>query len=95
MAYGTVLNGFAFTYGSLSVVAKGTVSANPEGNGTYTIIYKEDHPDITDWRVVFTPTGVRDISVDEVRPYFAETAAAIFIHRPTGVSEHQYLVLGR
>jgi hypothetical protein len=90
MAYGVSLNGFAFTYGSLSVIQAGSIS--PGGSVT---IYKSSHPDITDWRVVFTPTGVRNIGENETRPYFSNSSISVVLTSPAAASPHNYLVLGR
>lgn len=90
MAYGLEINGFAFTYGALSVISTGTI--NP---GDQLIINKSAHPDISDWRVVFTPTGVRDVAVEEVRPTSGEIFGLVFMEAPSNASPHNFLVLGR
>ena len=90
MSYGVSLNDFAFTYGSLSVIQAGSISP-----GSTVTITKSDHPDVTDWRVVFTPTGVRDISDEEVRPSFVNSAAAVTLSSASDAAPHNYLVLGR
>lgn len=90
MAYGLEINGFAFTYGALSVIAKGTI--NP---GDTLSVGKLYHPDITDWRVIFTPTGVRDLAAGEVRPSFSQNQYAVIMNSPSNAGPHNYLVLGR
>jgi hypothetical protein len=90
MSFGVELNSFAFTYGSLSVVQAGAISP-----GSTVTVTKSNHPDITDWRVVFTPTGVRNIGEDEVRPSFSNNAATVTMTSPADASPHNYLVLGR
>lgn len=90
MAYGLQIGDFAFTYGSLSVVAKGSIAA-----GTTITITKSDHPDITDWRVLFSPTGVRDLAEGEVRPSWGQSAQSFVMTSPSNAGPHNYLVLGR
>jgi hypothetical protein len=90
MAYGLEINGFAFTYGALSVIAKGAIAP-----GATVSITKADHPDITDWRVVFTPTGVRDLSNNQTRPSWGQSAATVTMSSPSNAGPHNYLVLGR
>lgn len=90
MAYGLEINGFAFTYGALSVIAKGTISP-----GATVSVTKSSHPDITDWRVIFTPTGVRDLAEGEVRPSWGQTSATVTLSSPSNAGPHNYLVLGR
>jgi hypothetical protein len=84
------LNSFAFTYGSLSVVAKGSISA-----GSTVTIARGNHPDVTDWRVIFTPTGTRNIGEAEVRPSYSISSFTVTLTSPSDASPHNYLVLGR
>jgi len=90
MAYGLQIGDFAFTYGALSVIAKGSIAA-----GDTVSVGKLYHPDITDWRVVFTPTGVRDLAAGEVRPSFSQNQYAVIMSSPSNAGPHNYLVLGR
>lgn len=89
MSYGFRFGAVDFTYGTFSVIAKGTVTS-----GTTTIA-KSNHPDITDWRVVFTPVGVRSPADEEIRPSFSVTGSAVNIVGTSNTSPHLYLVLGR
>ena len=88
MSYGLEIDGFAFTYGAFSVIAKGTV---PDGTVS---IAKADHTDITDFRVVFTPIGVRSPIDEEIRPSYSQTGTHVTIDG-TGASSHNYILLGR
>lgn len=88
MAYGLEIDGFAFTYGTTSVIAKGAVTS------TFTI-QKSDHPDVTQWGAVFIPTGIRNLSSSEVRPQYSQTATTFTITKPTGMAPHNYLIIGR
>jgi len=90
MSYGLELDGFSFNYGTFSVVKIGTVVV-----GTTTVITKSAHPDITDWRVVFIPDGIRNPGDEEVRPAFGASSSALTTVAPSNVSPHKYLVLGR
>jgi hypothetical protein len=89
MSYGFRFGAVDFTYGTFSVIAKGTVVS-----GT-TTISRSSHPDITDWRVVFTPIGIRDPGEEEIRPSFSVSASAVSIVGTSDTSPHLYLVLGR
>lgn len=90
MAFGLRIGTFDFTYGSLSVVAKGSISA-----GSTVRITRANHPDITDWRVIFTPTGTRNVGEEEKRPSYEVSALAVTLTSPSDASAHNYLVLGR
>jgi len=90
MAYGLAIDGFSFNYGTFSVIATGTVAV-----GYQTFIAKLSHPDITDWRVVFIPTGIRSPGDEEVRPTFTSNSYALFTTAPSNMSPHKYIVLGR
>ena len=90
MSYGLELDGFSFNYGVYSVIASGTVIV-----GYQTFIAKLSHPDITDWRIVFIPTGVRSPGDEEVRPSFSSNSYALFTTTPSNMSPHKYIVLGR
>ena len=90
MSYGLSIGGFAFTYGALSVVAKGTITA-----GTTLNFNLGSHPDVSDFRAVFIPTGVRDITASEVRPYSTQHSGNIYLFSPANAGPHKYLVLGR
>ena len=90
MSYGLSIGGFAFTYGALSVVKKGTITA-----GTTVYFNKGAYPDISDFRAVFIPTGVRDITASEVRPYSTQHSGNIYLFSPANAGPHKYLVLGR
>ncbi len=90
MPYGLSIGGFAFTYGALSVVKKGTITA-----GTTVYFNKGAYPDISDFRAVFVPTGVRNITAGEVRPYFNQSVYGVLLTSPDDAGPHNYLVLGR
>jgi len=90
MSYGLSIDGFAYTYGTFSFIASGNVSV-----GNQTFISKPAHPDITDWRVVFIPTGLRDAGEEEIRPTLLENSYALYANSPSDMSPHRYIVLGR
>lgn len=90
MSFGVSIDGFAYTYGSFSVVSTGNVST-----GSQTFALKAEHPDITDWRVVFIPTGLRDAGEEEIRPTLIESSTALSANSPADMSPHRYIVLGR
>jgi hypothetical protein len=88
MAYGLQINGFDFTYGTYSVIQKGTLYNT-------VIVSKEDHPDITQWSTVFVPVGVRDITKNELRPTTKYVDNTIVLTPPESGLAHLYFVLGR
>ena len=88
MAYGLQINGFDFTYGTYSVIQKGTLYST-------VIVDKEDHPDISQWSTVFVPVGVRDITKNELRPTTQYIDNTIVMTPPASGSAHLYFVLGR
>lgn len=90
MSFGLELNAFAYTYGSLSVVTKGTIAP-----GATITVAKPNHPDVTDWRVIFTPTGTRNVGEEEVRPTSNTGGNSVILTSPADASAHSYLVLGR
>ena len=90
MAYGIQLDGVDLAYSSLSVITKGTLSSA----GTITLT-KSNYSDVTEFKVVFVATGIRDTSEQELRPSSSQSGATITITQPSGGTPHQYLVLGR
>ena len=90
MSFGVAIDGFAYTYGTFSVITSGVVST-----GNQTFASKLAHPDITDWRVVFIPTGLRDAGEEEIRPTLLENSYALYANSPSDLSPHRYIVLGR
>lgn len=90
MAYGLEVNGFAFNYGTYSVIQTGDV---PLGAGQN--FYKYYHPDITEFGVIFIPYGVRDTSLTEKRPTWSDNGSYIFINGVGVTTPHKYLVMGR
>ena len=90
MAYGVKVDGFDFGYGVYSVIQKGLVDR------TFAVVLG-DHPDVTEWRVVFIPVGVRSTQEREVRPTFSYLPDLnwILITKPALCSDHEYIVLGR
>jgi hypothetical protein len=90
VAYGVKVDGFDFGYGMYSVIQKGLVT------GTFNITLSS-HPDVTEWRVVFIPVGVRSTQNKEVRPSFLYLPELdrITISKPPLCSAHEYIVLGR
>lgn len=90
MAYGIQVDGLNITSSALSVVAKGSLSSATTINLT-----KSTYNDITEFKVVFIPTGVRDTSAEELRPTSSQSSTAISITQPSSGTPHQYLVLGR
>lgn len=95
MAYGIQVDGQNLTYSALSVVAKGNVTPTNSASTSVSVLSKSSYPDVTEFKVVFTPTGVRDTSNEEVRPYAVISTNHITIYSPVGMSPHQFLVLGR
>jgi hypothetical protein len=89
MSYGLQIDGFNFTYGTYSVVQKGTLSQT-------VVVNKADHPDISLWKVFFVPVGIRDTSRSEIRPSFAESGTNITMTPAfsSGLA-YTYYVLGR
>jgi hypothetical protein len=90
MAYGLSVDGFAFNYGTYSVIETGQVPL-----GSWLNFYKFNHPDITQFGVIFIPYGVRDTSLTEVRPKWTDNGNYIFISGIGVTTPHRYLVLGR
>jgi hypothetical protein len=90
VAYGIQLDGVDLAYSSLSVITKGALSSA----GTITLT-KSNYIDVTEFKVVFIATGVRDTSEEELRPTATQSGSNITITQPSGGSPHQYLVLGR
>lgn len=90
MAFGLSVDGFAFTYGTFSVVATGTVPL-----GSSTNFSKTGHSDLTQYRVVFIPIGVRDTSLAEKRPSFSNYSTYITVFGTGVTTPHKYIILGR
>ncbi len=90
MAYGLAIDGFSFNYGTFSVVATGTVAT-----GSQTFVAKLSHPDLSDFKVVFIPIGIRSPGDEEVRPVAIENNYALYANSPSNMSPHKYIVLGR
>jgi len=90
MAYGLAIDGFSFNYGTFSVVATGTVTT-----GNQTFVAKLSHPDLSDFKVVFIPIGIRSPGDEEVRPVAIENSYALYANSPSNMSPHKYIVLGR
>jgi len=101
MAFGievTMSDGFTvnFAKSCLSVIASGTLPANTGNATSVIVINKSQHPDVTEYQLVFIPTGIRSTSTSEVRPTLHfENSSQISILKGAGMSVHQYLVLGR
>ena len=90
MAYGIQVDGLNLTYSALSVVAKGSLTSATTINLT-----KSTYNDITEFTVVFIPIGIRDTSLEELRPTSSQTSTTITITQPSNGTNHQYLVIGR
>ena len=90
MAYGIQVDGLNLTYSALSVVTKGSLTSATTINLT-----KSTYNDITEFTVVFIPIGIRDTSLEELRPTSSQTSTTITITQPSNGTNHQYLVLGR
>ena len=90
MAYGIQVDGQNLTYSALSVITKGSLSTA----GTTTLT-KSNYSDVTEFKVVFVATGVRDTSAEELRPTSSQSSTAITITQPSNGTPHQYMVLGR
>ena len=95
MSYGIQVDGQNLTYSALSVIAKGNVVPTNSGSTSASVLYKNNYPDVTEFKVVFIPIGIRDTSSEEVRPYSVITSTSIIIYSPVNMSTHQFLVLGR
>jgi len=90
MSYGIQVDGQNLTYSALSVITKGSLTS-----ATSFSLTKSNYADVTEFKVVFVPIGIRDTSSEEVRPTSSQTSTAITITQPSNGSPHQYLVLGR
>ncbi|MDB4342605.1 hypothetical protein OAA20_00820 [bacterium] len=90
MAYGIQVDGLNLNNSALSVIAKGSLSSA----GTITLT-KNNYSDVTEFKVVFIATGIRDTSDEELRPTAAIGSTTITITQPTSGTPHQYMVLGR
>lgn len=90
MAYGIQIDGQNLTYSALSVITKGSLSSA----GSISL-NKNSFSDVTEFKVVFIATGIRDTSAEELRPTSSQTSTAITITQPSNGTPHQYLVLGR
>ena len=90
MAYGIQIDGQNLTYSALSVIAKGSLSSAGSTN-----LSKNSFPDVSEFKVVFIATGVRDTSEEELRPTSSQSSTTITITQPSNGTPHQYLVLGR
>ena len=90
MAYGIQVDGLNITNSSLSVIAKGNLNSS-----TTVTLTKSNYADVTEFQVVFTPTGIRDTSREELRPTSSQNSSTITITQPSNGTPHQYLVLGR
>ena len=90
MAYGIQVDGQNLTYSALSVIAKGSLSSAGS-----TSLSKNNFPDVSEFKVVFIATGVRDTSLEELRPTRSQSSTTITITQPSNGTPHQYLVLGR
>lgn len=90
MAYGIQIDGQNLTYSALSVIAKGSLSSAGSTN-----LSKNNFPDVSEFKVVFIATGVRDTSLEELRPTSSQSSTTITITQPSNGTPHQYLVLGR
>jgi hypothetical protein len=96
MAFGIQVDGQNLTFSALSVITKGFLAANSSSSSASgASITKNNYDDVTEFKVVFIATGIRDTSLEEVRPAVSENSNSITITRPAKCSAHQYLVLGR
>jgi hypothetical protein len=97
MAYGIIVGGDTLTNSSLSVITKGNLPANNTGgNLSVTILTKADHPDVSEFNVVFISTGIRNTVTEQLRPrILSDNSTYISLVKMAGMSAHQYLVLGR
>lgn len=90
MAYGIQVDGANLNHSALSVITKGSLSSA----GTTTLT-KNNYSDVTEFKVVFIATGIRDTSDEELRPTATVSSTTITITQPTNGTPHQYMVLGR
>ncbi len=90
MAYGIQVDGLNITNSSLSVITKGVLTS-----ATTVTLTKSNYANVTEFQVVFTPTGIRDTSEEELRPTSSQNSSTITITQPSNGTPHQYLVLGR
>jgi len=90
MAYGIQVDGLNLNNSALSVITKGSLNSA----GTITLT-KNNYSDVTEFKVVFIATGIRDTSDEELRPTAAVGSTTITITQPASGTPHQYMVLGR
>lgn len=90
MAYGIQVDGLNLDNSALSVVTKGSLSSA----NTITLT-KNNYSDVTEFKVVFIATGIRDTSDEELRPTATISSTTITITQPASGTPHQYMVLGR
>lgn len=90
MAYGIQVDGLNLDNSALSVITKGSLSSA----GTTTLT-KNNYADVTEFKVVFIATGIRDTSDEELRPTATISSTTITITQPASGTPHQYMVLGR
>ena len=90
MSIGILAGDHNFAFSALSVITKGVLSAE-----TDVTLTKSDYIDITEFDVVFTPTGRRNVQLEELRPSFTQDDNEIVISQPANGSPHEYMVLGR
>ena len=90
MAYGIQVDGANLNHSALSVITKGSLSSA----GTTTLT-KSNYSDVTEFKIVFIATGIRDTSDEELRPTATVSSTTITITQPTNGTPHQYMVLGR
>ncbi len=90
MAYGIQVDGLNITNSAFSVITKGVLTS-----ATTVTLTKSNYANVTEFEVIFTPTGIRDTSREELRPTSSQTSTNITITQPSNGSNHQYLVLGR
>ena len=90
MAYGIQVDGLNLDNSALSVITKGSLSSA----GTTTLT-KNNYADVTEFKVVFIATGIRDTSDEELRPTATISSTTITITQPASGTPHQYRVLGR
>ena len=90
MAYGIQVDGENLNNSALSVITKGSLSSAR----TITLT-KNNYSDVTEFKVVFIATGIRDTSDEEKRPSATVGSSTITITQPSNATPHQYMVLGR
>ena len=90
MAYGIQVDGLNITNSAFSVITKGVLTS-----ATTVTLTKSNYANVTEFQVVFTPTGIRDTSEEELRPTSSQNSSTITITQPSNGTPHQYLVLGR